>query len=420
MYTFKADGEVARMIDSRAAEQSVIGAILFDPDRVLPLSVQRLREEDFSLAECGHIFKICKKLFMDQDPVDIVTVLHALGGGNEYKVYLAKLAESVVSLSNVGSYIEIVETCARRRRALEYATQLQADLVEGETLEQCQGLATKLSQALGDTRCGVSIEPSEGFMQTYVGAVSDKPREYIKTGFYRIDKYARIDRGDYIVVGGRPSAGKTALTLQIMLNMAKSHKVVYFSLETKAQKIYDRLVSCYTHTPFPAIKDGQVKDATSMAAGYTEFSKLHFAVVEAAGWTVEQVKAKSVELGAEIVFIDYLSLIHSEGKNRYEKTTNISLDLHVMAQQSGITVIALSQLSRGGDGKSPELTDLRESGQIEQDADLVLLLSEVDPDQECSDRYLKIAKNKEGSTGTILLSFAGGYQTFHEVENRYG
>ena len=132
-----------------------------------------------------------------------------------------------------------------------------------------------------------------------------------------------------------------------------------------------------------------------------------------------QVRAKAAQLKAEVIFIDYLSLLRGEGKSVYERVTNISIDLHTMAQQSGTTVVALSQLSRSGK-ENPDMTDLRESGQIEQDADAILLLKSIDPKRPDSDRELLVAKNKEGITGPILLNFIGEYQLFTEVETRRG
>ena len=222
-----------------------------------------------------------------------------------------------------------------------------------------------------------------------------------------------------MVVGGRPSAGKTALTLQIALHMARKYRVVYFSLETSADKIYDRLIANYTGTPLAEIKEPQtIKDWGRIAESTDSFSKLNLTVVEAAGWTVGQLRAKAMQLRAEVVFIDYLSLLQSPGNSRYEKVSNISIDLHTMAQKQKLLVVALSQLNRGGDGQEPSLTDLRESGQIEQDADVVLLLHSQDEDDQEADRGLIIAKNKEGAVGKMLLRFDGALQRFMEVVSR--
>ena len=151
---------------------------------------------------------------------------------------------------------------------------------------------------------------------------------------------------------------------------------------------------------------------------FPRFKALDLHVVEASGWTVEQIKSKALQLKATVIMIDYLSLIQGNGNSTYEKVSNISIALHTMAQRTKIAVIALSQLSREGKN-APDMTSLRESGQIEQDADCILLLHTVEPDNPHSDRELIIAKNKEGQTGKIPLTFKGEYQKFYCKETRY-
>lgn len=408
------------MINSREAEQSVLGAILIDAEKVMPKVIGIVSEDDFFYSENKNIFSICKDMFLRGEKLDTITVLGRYGNTGEHKVYLFKLAEIVPSISNAEAYAKIVAGEAKRRKALELTNTLLVNLSEGEPLNECLELACEINKTLNITSKRNSLTALEGFTQVYMGL--DKPRNYIKTGFQTLDRYTKISKGDYIVVAGRPSAGKTALTLQIMMNMAKAYKVLYFSLETKGFKLFERMMSTYTHTPFDDIKSGNIKDYVPLAKHSNTFAKLNFTAVDAAGWTVEQIKAKAIEERADIIFIDYLSLISSKGKDRYEKTTNVSIDLHITAQTSDIAVVVLSQLNRSGKGDSPDVTNIRESGQIEQDADVILLLSKEDEDDsENHRRKLNIAKNKEGITGTIYFNFDGEYQTFVEVEARqYG
>jgi len=169
--------------------------------------------------------------------------------------------------------------------------------------------------------------------------------------------------------------------------------------------------------PLWKIKDGGLTDWGNIPNKTSEFTKLKLSIVAAAGWSVPQIQAKAVQLGAEIIFVDYLGLIKSEGSGRYEKITNISVDLHTMAQSRKITTIALSQLNREGMGE-PDMTHLRESGQLEQDADIILLLHSMG-EKERFDRKLIIAKNKEGRTGALRFSFDGAHQKFMEIDTRY-
>lgn len=401
---------------NREAQLSVIGAMLMKPQEVLPEVTARLKAEDFVLGELRSIFTACKELYQENTPVDVVTVMGKLS--SSYKPLLVEACAAAPTISNFKTYVEIVADTARRLRALEKAKELAEALEEGEGLDACQEMAVKTCESLNDTTAGEAYSIKEMFERFY--ATKMTPKEYIKTGIDRLDKYTFIDKGDYVVIGARPSAGKTALTLQMMLYMARERNVVYFSLETNPDKLMDRMISNFTKTSLSAIKRNEVtpEEWVTIAEAYDRLTRLKIHTVPAAGWTAAQIRAKAVQLKAEVIFIDYLSLIKSEGNNRYEKVSNISCDLHTMAQQSGITVFALSQLSREGKGE-PDMSHLRESGQIEQDADLILLLHSLDTEDPSAPRKLTIAKNKEGSVGIVTLAFQGEYQRFYDYENRY-
>lgn len=403
------------MPSAKEAEQSVIAAMIVEPKKTIPLAIHELSENDFSSTENQNLFKICKELYNEGKPVDVVTVLSKYGESAEAKIYIAKIIDILPTTENVEEYIKIVSETSKRRDAYGMAVELTTMLGTDEPIEACSIAAQALQSVLNHKVSSVEIDPENGFYQVYIAMENEQ--EYIQTGFNGIDRIANISKGDYVVVGARPSTGKTALTLQMTMNIAKKYKVIYFSLETSAFKLYQRMVACYTGTPLETLKSkSNEKTMAAVAKYYSEFKKLNFKVIEAAGWTVEQIKAKAVEERADIVFIDYLSLVKSNGKSRYEQTTNISIDLHTMAQTSKITVVALSQLSRNGVEREPDMTDLRESGQIEQDADIVLLLSRA---KEGTDRRLNVAKNKDGEIGTVTLGFNGSVQRFLEYEYRY-
>lgn len=396
------------------AEQAVIGDILLEPERVLPQALLKLNGEEFGTGEFKVLFQACRELFREGKPVDAVTVLAK--AGEAYKPVVLAAAENTPTISNFEQYIDIVGETYRRKKAWEHTASLM-ELLEGGDIDGCKKEAGEISKALLEENRIRALDAKEGFLNFLER--KDSPKEYIKTGLSKLDQTAFIDIGDYVVIGGAPSSGKTALTLQLMTYMARRRKVLYFSLETSAEKILDRVLSNYACIPFSEVKQNGIKDWDSIVERYDEFKKLKFEVVEAAGWTVDQVKAYAVQKQAQIIFVDYLSLLKSYTQNLYEKVTNISIDLHTLAQQNHITVIALSQLNRAGRGE-PTMASLRESGQIEQDADCILLLNQTNPDDQCSDRDLIIAKNKEGSTGKIRLAFHGQYQLFTEVETRYG
>ena len=395
---------------SREAEQSVIGAILLDGERAMPEAL-RLSPEDFKVPEYQHVFRACRKLYNEERPIDLITVLEQLGSG--YKPLLVQAAEATPSIKTVGSYVEIVKDTSRRMEAWGKALELM-ELLEGGD-EEAQDVAAEICKALSDAETGRVLSSEEGFVEFY--ASKQNPRTYIGTGFQVLDRYCYIDKGDYIIIGGRPSTGKTAFTLQMMLHISKSYNVVYFSLETSGIKLFDRLVSCMSGVPLSQIKRGDPEmDWARIAECADPMKRRRFHVVEAAGWTVPQVKAMAARLRADVIFIDYLSLLRGEGKSLYERVTNISMELHTLAQQSKLAVIALSQLNREGKGE-PDMTSLRESGQIEQDADVILLLHQQDSYEEGAQRRdLIVAKNKEGMTGKIELLFQGDVQRFSQLE----
>lgn len=400
------------------AERSVIGAILIAADKVLPHIISELSAEDFLVPEYRNIFKAIQWMFHANKPVDFVTVLGNLSNDNGYKVLMAEAVEATPSTGNFESYVALVKKAAALDRAYYHALDLMREIECGEDLQACQDAAIRASEAFNISQREDSCGAAEGLTEFIKRMQSE--REYIRTGFSKLDRFVKIRKGKYIVVGGRPSGGKTAITLQMMLAMARQYRVAYFSLETDHSGVFDRLCSNFFNIPMDNIIEGNLQDWGYLPAKADDFRTLQSNVIEASGWTVAQIQAKAIQMRVDVVFIDYLGLIKSEGKSRYEKITNISVDLHTMAQQHNIAVIALSQLSRSDKTqkiKAPTLEDLRESGQIEQDADVVLLLHKPDEDSEV--REVIIAKNKEGRTGKLRFGFNGQYQRFHEIETRF-
>lgn len=392
------------------AERSVIGAILIDAGEVMPECVSMLSVDDFLISEYRALYRTMSSFFMDAKSIDFVTMCAA--HGDDYKAIMGVAVQATPSVSAWKMYAQIVADTAKRKRAYESVETLIESLSANESVQDCQNLAVKACEQLSETKSDSAVSAKEGFYQFYTSL--QKPADYIRTGFANLDRHAHICRGDFAVIGARPSVGKTALTLQMLMHMSKSHKVVYFSLETRNNNLFGRMAANVGAIDLRAIKTRDGLDWQRLSQTWKCFDDLNFHTVEAAGWTVPQIKAKAVQLGAEVIFIDYIGLIKSNGKDRYEKITNISVDLHTIAQQSNITVFALSQLSRAGQGE-PTIETLRESGQIEQDADIILLLHAPDGIEE-STRKIIIAKNKEGSVGALSFNFNGAVQRFTEIE----
>lgn len=396
------------------AEQAVIGGIVLDAEKVFPLAIGQLTPEDFFTPEYKTLFRACLDIWRDKQSIDAVTLISRTG--DRYRDIILNAAQRLPALSHALFYVQAVKTTAQKIRASE-GTQELLTAIEFESVEECRARAAEITKTLIGQKQIESIDAKSGFMD-FIERV-EKPKKYLKTGFFKLDRYVRLSYGDYTIIGGKPSSGKTALTLQMMLNMAKKEKVIYFSLETSKEKVMDRIICTYTKTTVDEVKDGKIQNWDAITYAYDSFKNLDFEIVEAAGWSVGQVEAYTIQKGAKVIFIDYLSILKGEGRSLYERVTNISIDLHTMAQHNKIAVFALSQLRRS-DSKEPGMEDLRESGQIEQDADCILLLQVKDKNEQNSDRELIIAKNKEGMTGKMTLTFQGQYQTFYQLEdNRY-
>lgn len=401
------------------AEQALIACMLIEPEKTVPEIMSKLTAGDFQNEVTRTCFNKISHLFKTNQPIDTITVISNLP--TEYRTLVVGMVEVLPGVSSFKKYIQLVIQSRKRIRAYESVTELQAKLLEGSSIEECQESAIKISESLSADKTDECVSAKDGILNFYKQYQEGKRKQYITTGIAKIDKYTYMNKGDFIVIGARPSAGKTAITLQMALHMAKTHRVAYFSLETSAEKLYDRAISNFAHVSFRNIKNGLAGEESALewqkiATASSAFSKLNLFIVPASGYTVAKIESKAVELGAEVIFVDYLSLVKARGKDRFEQVTNVSMGLHNLAQQRKIMVVALSQLSRAGQDE-PTMRDLRESGQIEADSDVIMLLHNTAPNEESADRILTIAKNKEGQVGQIRLAFEGDYQKFYEREN---
>ena len=351
------------------AEQALIACMLIEPSRTIPEIMSKLVAEDFQNDVTRACFNKIAYLYNENRPIDTVTVISNLP--SEYRTVVVQMVEALPGISNFRNYIQLVIQSRKRINAYKAITELEEKLVSGTPIEECQESAIKISESLSQDKSDECVSAKEGILNFYKLYQEGKKKQYITTGIGKIDKYTYMNKGDFIVVGARPSAGKTALTLQIALHMAKYHKVGYFSLETSPEKLYDRAVSNFARVSFNSIKNGLSgedadKDWQKIATAAGAFSKLNLFIVPASGYTVPKIESKAVEMGCDVIFVDYLSLVKARGKDRFEQVTNVSMGLHNLAQQRKIMVVALSQLSRAGVNE-PSMSDLRESGAIEQD-----------------------------------------------------
>lgn len=392
----------------------LLGAILIKPD-LAPYSLPDLEIEHF--------------------PVDLQPVFAALSGLWNAKGQLDAVEACARYPEQRTAIMECVEECegeyiAITRDRIEEWTQLvreQAALTQFQSLAlqagsslttfaDLPGLYSQMGEAMTLDREEQDFKPIGELVDNYIRRLDEKTK-YILTGIPVIDRYLNLSPGNLFIIGGRPSAGKTALSLQMACEMArKGYKVCYFSLETDPDTLTARIIANRLAVPLADVKNKSVpqSDLDSLA----DLHKLPLFIRSASGKGVGWVKAQAQRMQAQVVFIDYLQLLRQAGsKDRYTAVTQLSMDLHELAQGTGILVIALAQLNRNAAHAAPSTADLKESGQLEQDADAILLLSSDGEAYQCI-----LAKNKEGRVGEVHLTFDKTRQRFlaltSELEGR--
>ena len=398
------------------AENAVIGSLLLDESLAAPI-LATVDVADFSDKGNRRIYQAARALLQEGKPVDPVTLRGKLGSAADTR--MVQLIELTPTAANWREYAKIMHEQATLLRIQATAE----ELTEAVTVEDSRELIAKLL-SLSATGEGVEAwNMTDAFRHFMDAQTAEQRREYIGYGLKDIDDGTYTERGDVVVIGGEPSAGKTALALVLAYHMAQKYRVGFFSLETGPRKLTDRLVSSALGIDFNRIKRQQLDEADFQRAADNSgsFAARKLTLLRSSGWTASQIQSISRSYGFEIIFVDYVQLITPEGDPRAGMTqavAGISRALHTFAQSSNTLVVELAQLSRPqkqGGWREPTMHDLKETGQLEQDADTVMLLyrpkpgGDFDPDKT---RVLKIAKQKEGRLGKWPLAFDGAHQSF--------
>lgn len=389
------------------AQYSVLGAALLGEKTAVRV-LSETEERDYS-GTCLTVYKAMHRLFRQGKPLDPVSIGAALGG--EYRGFLAELMEISPTAANVDYHIQLCREQARVLAIRELADQLRT----AETTDDLRGL---LEQANGlmvtrQTRKAVNMTDAlHSFMERH-----SKQITYLSWPIREFNDHLFSEPGDFIIIGAEPSVGKTAFALQCAWHWAGEKKVGFFTFETSAEKLFDRKMASIAELHMQSIKRNDISNAQwdRICRNTEEITSRHLELVPAAGMTTADIRSRILEGGYEIIIIDYLQLISARGASRYEQVTGISIDLHNMAQSLGVTIVALSQLSRSDDDRMPRNSDLRESGQLEQDADIVIMLKLDKQSQPRGPRKAVVTKNKEGELFGILLDFDGRHQTFSKA-----
>ena len=401
------------------AENAVIGALLLD-ERLAPSVLAAVDVADIGDAANRRIYQAARALLLEDKPIDPVTLRNQLGA--EYTDRLMKLMEVVPTTANWREYAAIMHEQAVLTRIRDMAHDLMAE----PTLEGCRDKIAALGEMLSAGRGIEAWTMADAYRYFMSTQDTDEKVEYVSYGIREIDESTYTEAGDVIVIGGEPSSGKTLLALQMAYHMAKRYKVGFFSLETKPKKLTVRLVSGAIDVDFTAIKRHRLRESDwqRVAEGGQDFTSRNLVLLRGGGMTASQIQAISRSYGFDIVFVDYVQLIVPETDPRLGQTqamAAVSRSMHMFAQSSGTLVVELAQLSRPdkqSKWREPTMHDLKETGQLEQDADIILLLYKPKPGTEIDDvevdpeesRILKLAKQKEGPLKSWLMHFDGTRQ----------
>lgn len=435
------------------AEQSVLGSILIDSS-CMSTALKYLKSDSFYLPEHQQIFSSMLVMYNEKNnAIDQITIADALDksgftGSGGARNYIWELAKMVPTTANIEKYCEIVNDQYRLRTLIT----LSQDVIENASSQQADAkvLLENLEQQLYDIRQGNESKGPKLLKDVIVNGVYDKLEKLngensddykgLKTGFGLLDKYITgLNRSDLILIGARPAMGKTSFALNLAHNLAvaEKKKVVFFSLEMTNEQLAERLLSSQSGIEAKKFRTGELNDDEWVRLGnaVSVFYNTELYLDDSSSITVPEMKSIIRRMrGVDCVIIDYLGLIQSAERteNRVQEVTKITKNLKMMAKDLNIPVVCCAQLSRGteGRGKShrPQLSDLRESGSIEQDADIVMFLyREVyyavelsDEEQDEIDKNkteLIVAKNRHGETGTIQLVFDSEFTRFRAVDN---
>ena len=386
----------------------LLAALLGFP-QYIPEAAGRLTPDDFPEG-LGDLYAALSGTWSAKGEMDVVDILHRYPALKEAVAACIDALEAApvrVTRSRVKEWV----TALLEHRALERFQALAVQAASPATsYEDLADLYGRMGQALDTDHPGEDFTPLGDLIDDYIRSLDQQPN-YIQTGIGPLDRNLHILPGNFILIGGRPSAGKTALSLQIAVEMAKQgRKVCYFSLETSPQILAQRIIANQLYAPLEQVKTKKVPAAE--LDGLSKLRKLPLYIRSASGRNVAWIRAQALRMKAQVAVIDYVQIIRPDrSADRYQAITQISIALHELAQTTGMVVIGAAQLSRNAAHTLPSNADLKDSGQLEQDADAVLLLGNAEDGRS----VCILSKNKEGRVGEIPLAFDKERQRFLEV-----
>ncbi|MBR4483679.1 MAG: replicative DNA helicase [Erysipelotrichaceae bacterium] len=431
------------------AEESLLGNIMLYPDAMRQCVDAGVTADDFYLDKHRQIYNLMHSMYENKEKVDTVSLSSRLKDFGVYdKIggleYLMQLANATISANNTGEYISIIRNKSLARKVIKVGEEISNDAYDSsvsidEMLENVERKVTEVtrSKTSADFKTGEEI-----FDATikHIQAIQEAGTAItgVKTKFRDLDsKTAGFQKGDLIIVAARPSMGKTALALNLAMNSAEITPgcVAIFSLEMPAEQVATRILAANSGVEIQKLRTGQLNDEdwSKVNEATQRLKQMNFFIDDTPGIKVSEMYAKARKLaqdeGLYMIVVDYIQLIQATGKSdsRQQEVSEISRRLKAMARELNVPLIALSQLSRSVEArqdKRPMLSDLRESGALEQDADLVLFLyrdayynRDENDNSNREDVELLIAKHRNGPTGKVLLAFQKEINAFYGIAN---
>ena len=444
--------------NSLQAEKSVLGAMMLSQE-AMAVAAESLVATDFYYEINGRIFEAMMRLYRHAQPVDFVTLtdqlekdgtLQALGGYD----YISEINRFVPSAANVREYITIVSEKSMLRRLIDAAGRITEACYAGEKpidviLSEAEKAIFAVTQSR-QTKNFVSIQEALDATLERIELLHEDPDALagLRTGYRTLDQWTGGFRaGELILLAARPSMGKTALELNIAAQAARLNEnavIALFSLEMSYEDLAARMLSTVGYLPLQNLRSGKLQgqEWEKLQNASTTLGNTEIYIDDSSGITIMEMRSKcrrlKLERGLSMVMIDYLQLITSarEGGggdgNRQQEVAEITRALKIMARELDVPIVLLSQLSRGPerrDNHRPLLSDLRDSGAIEQDADVVLFLfreayyanekTDVDPASISNEGEIIIAKNRNGPTGTVKVLWDGANASFRDIDASY-
>ena len=413
-----------------AAEQHVLGSLLIDRDAIFKVA-DALAVNDFYVARHQRIYATVYELLQRRERIDTLTVQLELARREELDrvggaPYLKELTERVPTAVEIERYAHIVRDKAILRRLLGAATQIAADSYNEPTdMPLALDRAEQRLFALRDDTINAQLRHIQSALQDNFQILTDrmdKPYEVsgIPSGFRELDFYTEgFTRGDLVVLGARPSVGKTSLALAMAYHIAKrGHPTLIFSLEMDVKQIVSRFLAMNSRSDLLALRTGNIFDTEAASA----LAGIPILIDDTPGLSIMELRTKARRASTndrlEVIIVDYIQLMRTDGngENRVQEIATITRNLKSLARELNVVIIGLSQLSRAaGDGLEPKLSTLRESGGLEQDADIVLMLwkdKEETPPGAPRLIHGSVGKNRNGPTGVFSLLFASEQAKF--------